>query len=126
MQLLQAMQHEHRNMRRNGSISEDEYHIWEAIHKPRCTANYTEYASVQVESALAPVVVGNALGRGIIFSGLVTDGDNKTHEVLRKANLDHHLGIDSIEHLECLSHVAKRLKANLCKRQYKLMKDIRP
>ena len=116
---------EHRNMRRNGSISEEEYHIWEAIHKPRCTANYSEYASVQLESALAPVVVGDALDRGIIFSGLVTDGDNKTHEVLRKAKLYQHLGIDSIEHLECLSHVAKRLKANLCKRQDKLMKEIR-
>ena len=49
----------------------------------------------------------------------------QTHEVLRKGKLYQHLGIDSIEHLECLSHVAKRMKTNLCKRQNKLMKNIR-
>ena len=61
----------------------------------------------------------------LFSSGLVTDGDNKTHEALSKANLYQHLGIESIDHLECLSHVAKRMKTNLCKRQDKVMNSVR-
>ena len=66
-----------------------------------------------------------ALDRGIVIPGLVTDGDNKTHEVLRKANLYSDLGTSSIDHLKCLSHVAKRMITNLCKREDKQMKSVR-
>ena len=30
-----------------------------------------------------------------------------------------------MEHMECLSHVAKRMKTNLCKRQENILKDSR-
>ena len=116
---------EYQNKKRGQTITEEHFLAWKSSHEPLCTAIYSQYASVQLESALAPVVVSQALDRGIVFSGLVTDGDNKTHEVLRKANLYDHLGISSIGHLECLSHVAKRMKTNLCKRQDKVMKSIR-
>ena len=33
--------------------------------------------------------------------------------------------MNSIDHLECLSHVAKRMKANFCKRQDNAMKTMR-
>ena len=116
---------QYQNKKRAQIITEDEFRDWKVAHEPLCTAEYSQYASVQLESALAPSVVSQALERGIVFSGIVTDGDNKTHEVLRKANLYNHLGISSIGHLECLSHVAKRLKTNLCKRQDKVMKSVR-
>ena len=57
------------NKRRDGNISEENYYLWYSSRKPRCTANYSQYASVQLESALAPVVVGEALNRGIIWPG---------------------------------------------------------
>ena len=116
---------QYQNKKRTQLITEEEFSEWRATHAPLCTARYSQYASVQLESALAPTVVSQALDRGIVFSGLVTDGDNKTHEDLRKANLYSDLGTSSIDHLECLSHVAKRMKTNLCKRQDKVMKSVR-
>ena len=59
-----------------------EYNIWKNAHEKVCTARYQKYSSVQLESALAPLVVQIALERGVIFSGLVTDGDTKTHNTL--------------------------------------------
>ena len=53
---------------------------------------------------------------------MVTDGDNKTSEILNKQDLYSHLGNEKIERLECLSHVAKRMKINLVKRQEKVLK----
>ena len=55
-----------------------------AIHKPLCSAEYSDYSSVQLESAIAPKVIGDALARGVIFSAIVSDGDNKTHDVLER------------------------------------------
>ena len=61
--------------------------------------------------------------RGVIFSALVPDGDNKTRDILEKANLYRELdGSPSIVRFECIAHVAKRMKANLFKRQEKLLK----
>ena len=77
---------------------------------------------MQLESALAPIVVRSALSRGIIFSGIVTDGDNKTHDVLRQKDIYRDVG-SAIERLECLAHVAKRIKTNLCKAQEKTLKS---
>ena len=52
----------------------------------------------------------------------MTDGDNKTFEVLKKANLYEDLNVEMMEQMECLIHVAKRMKTNLCKRQEKILK----
>ena len=112
------------NQLRTEAISYDEFQEKKELHAPHCAAKYSAYASVQLESALAPSVVRSALSRGIIFSGIVTDGDNKTYEVLRKADLYREVGAD-IERLECLAHVAKRLKTNLCKAQEKCLKSNR-
>ena len=96
-------------------ISEIDYRVWVENHKSICPAQYSEFASVQLKSALAPVVVRQAYDRGIIFSGLVCDGDNKTIEALKDARVYQQLGEDlDISRLECLSHVAKRMKINLC------------
>ena len=77
---------------------------------------------MQLESALAPSVVLDALDRGVIFSGLVTDGDTKTHQKLHSAGLYKHLGIHEIERIECLAHVCKRIKINIIRRQEKALK----
>ena len=64
--------------------------------------------------------------RGIIFSGLVYDGDNKTIEALKEAQVYQQLGQNfEISRLECLSHVAKRMKINFCHRQEAVLKEAR-
>lgn len=46
--------------------------------------------------------MNSALERGVVFSGLVTDGDNKTHEALKNV----YLGVyDNIERFECLRYM---------------------
>ena len=112
----------HENLFRSKAITEVQIQEWKLTHEPNCSAKYSDYASVQLESALAPSIVQQALQRGIVFSGIVMDGDNKTHEALHIVNPYHHLGIDEIQRFECLSHVCKRLKINLCNRRDKVMK----
>ena len=58
---------EKRNANRAGTLSEEAYLEWKSIHEPICTAQYTQYASVQLESVLAPAVVTKALERGVVF-----------------------------------------------------------
>ena len=77
-------------------------------------------------SLLAPLVVTKAYHRGIIFSGIVSDGDNKTNAALKDAKIYTSFGLDlEIDRLECLSHVLKRMETNLCKRQESVQKDAR-
>ena len=116
---------EYSNRFRAQKISIEDYEGWKLKHQPVCPAKYSQYASVQLESALAPAVVESALNIGVIFSGMVTDGDNKTHEALRNAGVYEHLGIADIERLECLAHVAKRIKINICNAQEKFLKSKR-
>ena len=79
-----------------------------------------------MESLLAPLVVRQAYDRGIIFTGVVSDGDNKTDAALKDADIYKTLGFDlEIRRLECLSHALKRMKTNLCKKQEVLLKDAR-
>ena len=48
------------------------------------------------------------------FLALSFDGDNKTIEALKDARVYQQLGEDlKINRLECLSHVARRMKINL-------------
>ena len=75
-------------------ISERDHRIWVENHKSICPALYSEFVSVQLESALAPVVVRQAYDRGINFSGLVCDRDNKTIEALKDARVYQQLGQD--------------------------------
>ena len=98
----------------------ENYQEWKLQHQPVCPAKYSQFASVQLESALAPTVRKSALNIGVVFSGIVTDGDNKTHDSLRKEKVYEHLGIHEIERIECLANVAKRMKISLCNAQKKL------
>ena len=48
---------------------------------------------------------------------------SKTDVELKNAAIYHKLGLDlEIDRLECLSHVAKRMKTNLCKKQDAVLK----
>ena len=88
-----------------------------------CQAEYQGLSSVHLESANAPKVISDALDRGVIFSAIVSDGDNKTHKILAKADIYKGIhGSPSIRRFECLAHVAKRMKSNLFKRQDKVLK----
>ena len=113
---------EYENLLMTGQITKKDLSTWNASHSKVCTAKYQDYASVQLESALAPSVVQDALDRGVIFSGLVTDGDTKTHHKLHSAGLYQHLGIHEIERIECLAHVCKRIKINIIRKQEKALK----
>lgn len=112
----------HENLLREDTISLEEFDKWKESHLPHCPAKFINLASVHLESAIAPQVVCDALDRGIIFTGIVSDGNNKIHETLEKSGvykiLDRH-----IDRLECLSHVCKRLKSNLYKAQEKVLKS---
>ena len=104
------------------SLTLDDFNNQKAIHKHVCPAEYSELSSVHLESAIAPKVISDALERGVIFSAIVSDGDNKTHDTLEKAAIYQHLpGSPSIERFECIAHVAKRMKGNLFKRQEKVL-----
>ena len=117
---------EYGNRLRDGKILSSDYKVWLEKHKLTCPAEFSHLSSVQLESAIAPQVVQQALERGVIFSGLVCDGDTKTHDVLSQADIYH--GIDNageIQRIECLAHVCKRLKANLVKKHEKEMKLVK-
>ena len=87
---------EYENLLITGQITKKDLSAWNASHSKVCTATYRDYSSVQLESALAPSVVLDALDRGVIFSGLVTDSDTKTHQKLHSADLYKHLGIHAV------------------------------
>ena len=111
---------------KDNEITEEAHHNWYIQHKITCPAKYSEYASVHLESLLAPLVVRPAYDRGIIFTGAVYDGDNKTDAALKDADIHNTLGFDiEIGRLECLSHVLKGMKSNLCKKQEVVLKDAR-
>ena len=61
-------------------------------YKSVCPTQFSEFASVQLESAFAPLVVRQVYDRAIIFSGLVYDGDNKTIEALKETQVYQQLG----------------------------------
>ena len=68
----------------NKMITDVEYDNWKISHSSDCPANYSHLPINQVESALAVDLLKQALNRGIIFAGLVSDGDNDTFEKLRQ------------------------------------------
>ena len=101
----------------------EEYDSKMAIHKTICCADYADFSSVQLESAIAPKVIGDALARGVILSAIVSDGDNKTHDVLAKSGIYNDIrDAPTINRFECIAHVAKRMKTNLHKRMNKVLK----
>ena len=63
--------HSSRKHGRNNTIEKKEYDILVDSHKSICPAKYAEFASVCVKSELSIVILEQALGRGIIFDGLV-------------------------------------------------------
>ena len=114
------------NRLRDSVISRELFESKMAMHKPVCSAEYVDYSSVQLESAIAPSVTEVALKRGVVFAAIVYDGDNKTHDVLAKAEVYRDLqDAPTIERFECIAQVAKRLKSNLHKRQDKMLKTAR-
>ena len=109
---------------RENEMTEEEHHNWYIAHQSTCPAIYSDYASVHLESLLAPLVVQQAYDRGIIFSWVVSDGDTKTDAALKDAEIYKKLGfVLEIGSPECLSHVLKRMKSNLCKKQEVVLKD---
>ena len=81
---------------------------------------------MQFESEIAPKVIGDSLALGVIFSAIVSDGDNKTHDVPAKAGIYNDIrDAPTIDCFECIVHVAKQMKTNLHKRQDKVLKTTR-
>ena len=116
---------EYANRLRDGKISSTDYQVLLEKHKSICPAKLSHLSSVHLESAIAPQVVQQALERGIFFSGLVCDGDTKTHDVLSQENIYGDIvNAGEIQRIECLAHVCKRLKANLIKKHEREMKLI--
>ena len=96
-----------------------------SIKKEQCEIQKedSKLSSVHLKSAIGPKVIAGALERGVIFSAIVSDGDNKTHDALGKDDIYHNIpGSPSIDRFECIAHVAKRMKSNLFKRQEKVLK----
>ena len=88
-------------------------HNWDT-HKPVCQADYSDYATVQLESAIASELLKQAHERGIVFHTLVCDGDNYTVGSLNDSLVYGKLNIDQkIRKIECLSHVMRNMMNNL-------------
>ena len=67
-----------------------------------------------------------AYDRGTIITGVVSKRDNKTDAALKDADIYKTLGFDlEIGRSECLSHVLKRMKTNIRKKQEVVLKDDR-
>ena len=114
------------NKLQRNQYTKEEYESQIEIHRNLCPAEYSDLSSVHLESALAPKVITMAMQRGVRFTAIVSDGDNKTHDVLVKSGIYSHLdGSPTIERFECLAHVAKRMKTNLHKKQEKVLKLVR-
>ena len=93
-----------------GTLSEQDQHDWDT-HKPVCQADYSDYATVQLESAIAPELFKQAHERGIVFHTLVCDGDNDTVGSLNDSLVYEKLNIDQkIRKIECHSHVQWEIK----------------
>ena len=76
-----------------------------------------------LEYELAPVILSQCLNRGVLFTGLVCDGDNKTFSMVDECNPYRELGWDGeIDRFECLSHVLKRTKSHLVAEQAKVLR----
>ena len=98
----------------NQMINKEEYDYWKISHSSDCTANYSLLPIHQVESALAVDLLRQALKRGIIFAGLVSDGDNDTFETLRATGI-YSDAQSCMREYECLKHVQWQLYKNLSK-----------
>ena len=95
-------------------ITDVEYENWKIYHPSDCPANYSHLPIHKVESALAVDLLKQALNRGIIFAGLVSDGDNDTFEKLRTTDIYGGVQASMIRY-ECLKHVQWQLYRNLTK-----------
>ena len=114
------------NRLKREQISIEEFDSRMVEYKVTCPAEYSDLVSVHLESAIAPRVITETLDRGVLFTGIVSEGDNKSHEILQKAGVYNHLDDSSlIQRFECLAHLTKRMKTNLFKRQDKVLKLVR-
>ena len=103
----------YRNKEFAGTLSEQDQHNWDT-HKPVCQADYSDYATVQPESAIVPEFLKQAYERGIVFHTLVCDGDNDTVGSLNDSLVYGKLNNDQkIREIECLSHVMRNIMNNL-------------
>ena len=102
------------NKYNKNSISEIDQEKWDA-HKEICPVlEYSQYANIHLESAIAPKLIEHAHKRGIIFPELVCDGDNNAVESLNTSDIYQKLGINmNISKIECLSHVMRTMMNNL-------------
>ena len=56
------------------NFTEEEHQSWYASHQSSCPATYAEYASVHLESLVAPDFVMQAYHSVVIFFGIVLMG----------------------------------------------------
>ena len=113
----------HLNELNDKVVTRAEYDEWQSHHKVRCPATYSDVSSVCLESELAPIVLSQCLKRGVLFTGLVCDGDNKTFSKVNECQTYHEVGWDhEMDRFECLSHVLKRMKSHLVVEQAKVLR----
>ena len=107
-------------------IEQLEYDELVDSHWSTCPAKFSEYASVSLESELAPTILDQALERGIIFYGLVCDGDAKTFAKVTEHNpYANTVPLHTIQRFECLAHVGKCMKDHLIEHQKDKLKQAR-
>ena len=107
-------------------IEQQEFDKLVDSHKTTFPAKYGEYSSVSLESELAPSILIQALERGVIFDGLICDGDTKTFTKISNSipyadTVPQH----TIHRFECLAHVGKRMNSHLIEHQKDQLKQAR-
>ena len=83
----------YQNRKQNGALSELDVQKC-GDHKETCTAEYSDYAAIHLETAVAPEVIKQTHERGIVFHTLVYDGDSYAVDALNNKNIYKNLGIN--------------------------------
>ena len=107
----------YQNKDEKSTLSEPERQKWND-HLDTCPAEYSEYANIHLETAVAPEVIKQAHERGIVFHTLVCDGDSDAVESLKTSDIYQKLCIiQNIWRIVCLSHVMRAMMNDLIKNQ---------
>ncbi len=90
----------------------DAFNAWYAVHKEDCSINYTG-SSNAMEVEAAKRLWGRSLALGLMYTGLVGDGDSKAYQAV--VHLEPYGPGTEILKEECINHAHKRMGTALLK-----------
>ena len=89
-----------------------EYQKWYDSHKAHCYKNFSGSSQSMEPEAAMTIWKRSTENRQLCYTTFIGDGDSKSYQQISKMKPS---GSLLIHKEECLAHVSKRLKKNLCK-----------